>query len=369
MPAKTRLSSREQLVLGGMAGAFPDIDFAGFLVDPLEFLASWHQGPTHSLLLLPCWAALIAAVFVFARKRTHAFAHAAALSALGIASHIASDAITAYGTAVLYPWSDLRVGLAVSYVIDPIFTFIVFAGLLAVLATDRKLIAVACLGVLFLYVAGLAHLQQRAIEIARASAHAQGLSFDRLVALAQPFSPFNWKLIGAAGLQYHEAYVNIAGNPLSLPMPERLAAVAAAYRSPSRIEWLARHRYGANPELHSLVEKRWNDPRFARYRRFAIFPALSRIDEESGVCVWFTDLRYDLPALPDTFRYGFCRDDASAPWQVYRLRYFSNHSRQRLSSASHGRALPAAGPIGHIGPHRPASPDQPVELESRMAPS
>jgi inner membrane protein len=44
--------------------------------------------------------------------------------------------------------------------------------------------------------------------------------------------------------------------------------------------------------------------------------------------VWFTDLRYDLPALPDTFRYGFCRDAAGEAWTLYRLRYFSDDARQ-----------------------------------------
>jgi membrane-bound metal-dependent hydrolase YbcI (DUF457 family) len=57
------LSTRERLLLGGAAAAFPDIDFIGFLVDPLRFLAHWHQGPTHSLILLPLWAALLGALF------------------------------------------------------------------------------------------------------------------------------------------------------------------------------------------------------------------------------------------------------------------------------------------------------------------
>jgi inner membrane protein len=76
----------------------------------------------------------------------------------------------------------------------------------------------------------------------------------------------------------------------------------------------------------------WNDPRFAPFRRFAVYPAVSRIESLGGsTCVWYTDLRYDLPALPDTFRYGFCRDGADASWELYRLRYFSERSRQRLS--------------------------------------
>ena len=38
----------------------------------------------------------------------------------------------------------------------------------------------------------------------------------------------------------------------------------------------------------------------------------------------------DLPTLPDTFRYGFCRDNIDQPWRLYRLRYFSDNARQEL---------------------------------------
>jgi inner membrane protein len=334
-PDRARLSTRERLLLGGVAAAFPDIDFVGFLVDPLNFLADWHQGPTHSLVLLPLWAVLIGGVFTAVVRRRSVFAEAAIVSGLGLATHIASDVITAYGAAVLYPLSDRRVSLGTTFVIDPVFTGIVLAGLLLGLWTGRRMVAGVGLAVLCLYVAGLAGLQQRAIEIGHASASAQGLSIERLSALSQPFSPFNWKLIGTKGAQYYEAHVNLMGHrPLVPPLPgaQWLTEIAEAYQPPAQLTWQERHRYGDRPELRALVEQLWEEPRFAPFRRFATYPSVSRIDSNGReTCVWFTDLRYDLPALPDTFRYGFCRDSVEQPWQLYRLRYFSDRSRQRLS--------------------------------------
>jgi inner membrane protein len=35
--ANPRLSPRQRLLLGSLAAAFPDVDFIGFLVDPLRF--------------------------------------------------------------------------------------------------------------------------------------------------------------------------------------------------------------------------------------------------------------------------------------------------------------------------------------------
>ena len=63
-PSDARLSPRTRLLLGGVAAAFPDVDFIGFLIDPLRYLAYWHQGLTHSLLLLPLWSLLIGTAWV-----------------------------------------------------------------------------------------------------------------------------------------------------------------------------------------------------------------------------------------------------------------------------------------------------------------
>ena len=126
-------------------------------------------------------------------------AEAALVSGLGIASHIGADVITAYGTALFHPLSARRFSLGSSFVIDALFTGILLVGLGWSLRSRRRLPAVVGLAVLCLYVAGQFGLQRRAIEIGRASAQAQGQHIDTMSAWAQPFSPFNWKLVGTDG--------------------------------------------------------------------------------------------------------------------------------------------------------------------------
>jgi inner membrane protein len=335
-PRHARLPARRRLLLGAAAAAFPDLDFVAFPIDPLRFLADWHQGPTHSLVLLPLWALLLGGLFGGWRGRRGAFREAVAISGLGVASHIAADVVTAYGTAVLYPLSGLRVSLATTFVIDPVFSAIVLAALAAGVWTRSRSAAGLGLVVLCLYVAGQGWLQQRALEAGRAAArdHSGNAALAQLAALPQPFSPFNWKLIGSAGDRYFVAHVNLAGHRPAVPdLPglQRWHALAAAYRPPAELSWRVHPRYGGRPELRAQIERLWADPRFAPYRRFATHPAVSRIDSgASETCVWFTDLRYDLPALPDTFRYGFCHDNADVAWRLYRLRYFSERERQPL---------------------------------------
>lgn len=334
-PAQARLQTRERLLLGGVAAVFPDSDFAAFPFNPLSFIADWHQGPTHSLVLLPVWAILLGGAFAAAIRRRDAYMDAARVSALGLASHIVADLITDYGTAVWYPLSTTRWSLGTTYLFDYVFTGLVLLGLLTSVWMRRRRFAWIGLAVLCLYVGAQAGLQQRAIDIARTSAHAQGLTIEYLTALPQPLSPFNWKLVGSSGPHYFVAHVNLFGyRPRVPPLPYRqqLSALAQAYRPPGHLVWQIRHRYGEQTEQRGMVEQLWDDPRFAKFRRFAVYPSLSRIDHAgTETCVWFTDLRYDLPTLPDTFRYGFCRADVGQPWQLYRLRYFSERTRQQLA--------------------------------------
>lgn len=331
-PRTQRLAPRERLALGSIAGAFPDLDFAAFPLDPLAFLADWHQAPTHSLVLAPLWAAAIGGAFAAVTKRRAAFAQAALVAALGLASHIATDAITAYGTALFYPLSSWRIGRGTVFVVDPIFTVIVLASLAAALRGARPRAAAIGLVTLAGYVALAASAQRYALEIGRAAARAHGIALQELSAFAQPLSPFHWKLIGAAGANYVEAYVNVVGHPPPMPAAVPwLGPLAAAYEAPARLRWRERHRFGARVDMQALARERFEDPRFAAYRRFAAYPAVSRIDAcERETCVWFTDLRYDLPTFPDTFRYGFCRASGEPAWQLYRLRYFTENGRQRL---------------------------------------
>ena len=334
--ARSRLTSGQRLTLGAAAGALPDIDFLGFPFAPLVFLADWHQGLTHSVLLLPLWAALSAAVFVWLTGRRAALAEAALVAGLAIASHIVSDVITAYGTQVLAPLSDRRVALDLVFVIDPFFTAIILLALVVSHRAGARRVAIALTGlaVLATYVGGLAWLQRQALDLGRSTAQAQAWNAGQVVALPQPFSPFHWAVIVVEEDRYHRAWVNLAGHPPPVPDLPGLSgarALAGSYRGRNELQWESWHRHGESPSERELAASLWERPEFAPFRRFAVLPSLSRIDRhDPGTCVWFTDLRYDLPVLPETFRYGFCRDDPHGAWHLYRLRYFTEDRRQRL---------------------------------------
>ena len=98
-------------ILGCTVGSiFPDIDvFAGPLArNPLAIM-EWHRNITHSLVLLPVWAALLAAVSLplarWLRWERPPFAKLFVIYAAGLATHVFLDLLTNFGTMV---WSPLK---------------------------------------------------------------------------------------------------------------------------------------------------------------------------------------------------------------------------------------------------------------------
>jgi inner membrane protein len=310
--AASRLSLRARLLLGAGAAASPDLDFLAFPIDPLRFLADWHQGPTHALPLLPLWALLPAALCCALTRQPRAFGEAWRISLLALASHAALDLITAYGTQLAYPFSTQRYSLPLSFVLDPIFSLLVVLGLVAGRRQPgwrAALVALLLLAPPLLLQAGL---RAQALQLARAQAQVLGITPQRIEALPQPYAPWRWKLVLAEPAQHHIAQVDL------------LADTAPP-------AWQRRTLLGEHAGQRALAGPLWQRADFAAFRRFAVFPALSAIeDSPERRCVWFTDLRYDLPGWPDTFRYGYCQQPPGAAWRLHRLRYFSRDGLQAL---------------------------------------
>jgi len=322
-PAPGALSPTARVAAGFAAAAFPDVDFSLRLYDTLAYL-NWHQGVTHSIILLPLWAYALAHAFSWATRGRRSWREFLAPAALGIAAHIAGDVLTAYGTALFAPLSAQRYALPLAFVIDPYFTAILAAGLAAALLRPKKRTpAVTALAVLAAYVGLQAGLHARALEAGREYARAQRLAGAEVHALPQPLTPFNWKIIVERGDDYHEAFVNLWRTQEPRPPADGdalLRRIAAGYRPVAAAGWTRHSRYGEGPQA-ALAREAWNQEAFADFRRFARFPALDRIETHGGrVCVWFLDLRFTLPALTPSFRWGVCRTAAADSWRLERMR-------------------------------------------------
>jgi inner membrane protein len=323
-PGPDQLPRRLRMWVGFWAAAFPDSDFVlRFMDDPLTYLAL-HRGITHSIIMLPLWATGLAFLFTLIARRRYSWKAFAGVCMLGIGIHIAGDLITAFGTMILAPFSTWRAQIPTTFIIDPYFTSILVAGLVAsMIWKHTRAPAAIGLGVLTGYVGFQAILHGRAVALGQAYIAAQGLEPARAHAVPQPLSPFNWMVVVERPNAYHLAHVSLL-RAETAPEPPADASwsqrLSASYRPVKDAQWQQVPRYGAvNPDV-KLVQAAWKSDLLARYRDFALFPAVYRVDRgPARTCVWFQDLRFAIRGRAPPFRYGACREDGQAPWKVYQL--------------------------------------------------
>jgi len=94
-----------------MVGAiFPDSDvLRDFFSSDKLLIVTWHRSITHSLVMLPLWALLLAgitrAMASWRKWETPSFVALSAIYAVGVLSHILLDLVTSFGTMI---WSPLQ---------------------------------------------------------------------------------------------------------------------------------------------------------------------------------------------------------------------------------------------------------------------
>lgn len=311
------------MLAGFVAGGFPDIDVLLSLFSPIAYLTG-HRGLTHSIVMLPLWAALLAWLFTgFGRKREY-LRPMFVVCAAALAIHIVGDLVTAFGTMLLEPFSDRRFALSTTFIIDLWFTGIVVAALLlSVFFHRQRMPAVLGLVVLAGYVAFSGVQQERAHRVGLAHAEAQGWVDATVTAVPRPLSPFNWMVVVEQGEHYEVAQINLRRREPLLAGDQAgfLRRLAAAYVPVSQTRWRTATRFGIDEDAHTLAQSVWNHPQFGVFRWFYSLPALYAIERTSGEqCAWFQDLRFVVPGRDGVpFRYGMCRDGETVPWQRFEL--------------------------------------------------
>ena len=322
-PRTDQLPRRLRMWIGFWAAAFPDSDFIMSFVNPLTYLAL-HRGITHSVILLPIWALGLAFLFMVIVRRRYSVTAFVGVCALGIGIHIAGDVINAFGTMIFAPFSMWRAQIATTFIIDPFFTAIIVAGLIASMRWKvTRAPAVIGLAVLTAYVGFQAILHRRAVAVGNAYIAAHRLESAQAHAIPQPLSPFNWMVVLEQPHGYHLAYVSLLRKETTPQSPADASwfrSLSASYLPVKDAQWQPVLRYGAVDADRDLAEAAWNSDVLAPYRHFALFPALYRMDHVPGrTCVWFNDLRFAVVGRTMPFRYGSCRDGVNGPWKVHRL--------------------------------------------------
>jgi membrane-bound metal-dependent hydrolase YbcI (DUF457 family) len=108
------------LMLGAI---FPDSDvLRDFFSSDKLLIVTWHRSITHSLIMMPLWALLLAGITrVFASRRkweAPSFVALSAIYAVGILSHILLDLVTSFGTMIWSPLEWSRPAWDLIFIVD-----------------------------------------------------------------------------------------------------------------------------------------------------------------------------------------------------------------------------------------------------------
>lgn len=316
----TALPLRSRTWLGGLAAAFPDIDYITVFIDPLSFISDWHRAETHSFVMLPLWALLLGITAALMLRRKPQWPELALICAISIASHIMSDLITSWGTQIFAPFSNYRASLGTTFIIDPYFSLIVLSGLVASTIKGSRVVAQGAMLVLVAYVGLQAVMKWQAYEVAKSEVAKHRWQPTQIHTLPQPFSPFNWKIIISEGEQYHMAYLDLIASDdkaPTVPNVRTIRNIINHYRPPSQLKWSHYSRYG-DGEIRTESRAAWWRPELERYRRFAAFPAFRTLEHRpDSTCIGFVDLRFTLPQRRPFFGYAACMDlNDPTVWRV-----------------------------------------------------
>ncbi len=161
---------RRALLIGATAALAPDLDvLIRSASDPL-LAVEHHRGFTHAIVTAPAGGALVA--LLWRRPRAFVAATAAWLS------HALLDAATTYGTQLFWPFSRTRVGLDIISILDPLFTMIVLAAVVAAWRDRRRVASAAMLAALVWLIIGGVQ-RTRALDAQQELARSRGELLER----------------------------------------------------------------------------------------------------------------------------------------------------------------------------------------------
>jgi inner membrane protein len=300
---------------GFFACAAPDLDFVVGFVGPLEYLLT-HRGVTHSVLLLPLWALILAWLLAKILREPGGWRALYGVCALALGAHIAGDYITSFGTMVLAPLTDWRAALGTTFIIDLWFSGIIVVGLIASAIFYRSRVPAMAASVVLAAYVGFQYVQKReALEFGREYARARAMEGARVVVHPRPVSPFNWTVFVSDEQTHRYAHVNLVRKEPRRYQPGDgfIARIDSPYMPVERAIWVTRPRYGETNQ--DFIREAWTSEALAFFRWFADVPAFDGLTDQ---CAWFADLRFLTPGR-DTmpFQFGACRDSPTGPWRAY----------------------------------------------------
>ncbi len=234
---------------GGVAGLLPDLDVLLDHGDPILNMIR-HRAETHALLLLTLFAFPMAWVVSRIHRQPQLYGRWWWALMLALVTHPLLDLMTIYGTQVFQPFTDKAYGLGSIFIIDPVYSLPLLAGVVAALRvkTVGRALAINGWALAFstAYLVWSALAQAWVTQHARASLQAQGLPSQQLLVTPAPLTTAVWRVVALDGERFHEGFYALldSGRPVRFVAHERGGALATQNADHPQLQRLARFTDG-----------------------------------------------------------------------------------------------------------------------------
>ncbi len=234
---------------GGLAGLLPDLDVLIDHGDPILNMIR-HRAESHALLLLTLLAFPMAWWVSRLHRQPQLYGRWWWALMLALVTHPLLDLMTIYGTQVFQPFTDEAYGLGSMFIIDPVYSLPLLAGLavaLRVKTVGRALrINGWALAFSTAYLAWSALGQALVTQHARQSLQAQGLPSQHLLVTPAPLSTLVWRVVALDGERFHEGFYALmdGGRAIRFVAHERGGALATQHANHPQLQRLARFTDG-----------------------------------------------------------------------------------------------------------------------------
>ena len=278
-----RTAAWKAALWGGVAGLLPDLDVLLNHGDPVLNMVL-HRAETHALFWL-AWASGPLAWLV--ARITHEpglWRRWWLTIALALLTHPILDWFTIYGTQLFLPFTDEAYGLGSLFIIDPLYSLPLMAGVVWAMRSARGGLHANTIGLAWscVYIGWSVVVQQHVLGHAQASLRGVGLSTEQVFVTPAPFNTVLWRVVAVDGKHFHEGFYSLmdAGRPVRFNAYERGTPLLATHAAHPQVQRLLRFTDGFVSLSQDVNGDLWlSDWRMGQYPNFIftfnIGPALT----------------------------------------------------------------------------------------------
>ncbi len=251
------------ILWGGLCGLFPDLDVLIPFGDAVKNF-TYHRGFSHSVFVLSALTPLV--VWLILKRHPGTREHRNrwfVLAFLAFITHILLDCLTVYGTQILWPLPTPPVMWSTIFIIDPLYSIPLIAGVVAALTMSRKAVRghsfnTVCLTLSTLYLVWSIGAKLYIDQDVRRSLSQQSIAYRNFLTVPAPFNTLLWRVLVMDDHGYHEGFRSLLDNTSEIrfkhyPSDETLLDGLGEHWPVSRLQWFTHGFYSVQKRQHAIV--------------------------------------------------------------------------------------------------------------------